>query len=151
MHTDRPIPPYIADIIRDCIEVRLKSPDDFLKVKETLTRIGIVSRKDKKLYQSCHILHKQGHYYVVSFKELFLLDGKSQQTHFDDTDRARRNTIANLLAEWNLVELIDPKKSASPVLPPNQITVLPHRDKSNWTLVAKYEIGKRKAPHVDHQ
>ncbi len=144
MSAEKPLPPYIAEIIRDCIEVRLKTPDDFLKVKETLTRIGIASRKDRKLYQSCHILHKQGKYYIVSFKELFLLDGKSQQTKFDDGDRARRNAIANMLAEWKLIELVEPSKSAAPVLPMNQITVLPYREKGEWQLIPKYEIGKRK-------
>jgi len=137
-------PPHIAQVIRDCVEVRLKTPDDFLKVKETLTRIGVASRKDRKLYQSCHILHKQGKYYVVHFKELFLLDGKAQQTHFEEADRARRNTIANMLAEWGLVELVDPKRSAAPVAAVNQVTVIPFREKPQWMLVAKYEIGKRK-------
>jgi hypothetical protein len=122
----------------------LPSADDFLKVKETLTRIGIASRKDRKLYQSCHILHKQGKYYIVHFKELFLLDGKTQQTVFDDTDRGRRNTIANMLSEWGLIELVNPERSASPVIPPNQVTVLPYREKDEWLLVAKYEIGKKR-------
>jgi hypothetical protein len=126
------------------VEVTLPSPDDFLKVKETLTRIGVASRRDKTLYQSCHILHKQGRYYIVHFKELFLLDGKAQQTVFDDTDRARRNTIANMLAEWGLVVLADVAKSAAPVAAISQITIIPFRDKSAWTLIPKYEIGKKK-------
>jgi hypothetical protein len=137
------LPPHIAAVIDDSIEVRLYAADDFLKVKETLTRIGVASRKDKTLFQSCHILHKQGRYYIVHFKELFLLDGKTQHTHFDDVDRARRNTIANMLAEWRLVELVDPARSADPVVPIVQITVLPFRQKHEWQLVAKYEIGKR--------
>jgi hypothetical protein len=137
-------PPHIAQVIRDCVEIKLKTPEDFLKVKETLTRMGVASRKDRMLYQSCHILHKQGRYYVVHFKELFLLDGKTQQTHFDESDRARRNTIANMLAEWGLVELVDPKRSAAPVAAANQVTIIPFREKPQWTLTAKYEIGKRK-------
>ena len=139
--------PHVAAVIQDCVEVTLASPDDFLKVKETLTRIGVASHKDHerpRLYQSCHILHKRGQYYLVHFKELFLLDGKAAQTHFDDTDRARRNTIANMLAEWNLVKLVDPKKSAAPVVPISQVTVIPYRDKDSWELVAKYEIGKKR-------
>jgi hypothetical protein len=144
MTNEKTLPPHIAAIINQCVEVRLPSADDFLKVKETLTRIGIASRKDRKLYQSCHILHKQGRYYIVHFKELFLLDGKTQQTVFDDTDKARRNTIANMLSEWGLVELVDAQRSADPVLPPNQMTVLPYREKDDWILVAKYEIGKKR-------
>jgi len=136
--------PHVAAVIRECIEVTLPSPDDFLKVKETLTRIGVASRKDKTLWQSCHILHKQGHYYIVMFKELFLLDGKAHQTKFDDSDKARRNTIANMLAEWGLVQLVDPAKSAAPVCAVSQITIIPFRDKVDWTLIAKYEIGKKK-------
>lgn len=138
------LPPHVAAVIRDCVEVRLGSPDDFLKVKETLTRIGVASRKDKTLFQSCHILHKQGKYYIVHFKELFLLDGKAAQTVFEDGDRARRNSIANMLAEWSLVTLVDPKKSASPTTPAGQITILPFRDKGEWNLVPKYEIGKKR-------
>lgn len=147
MHEDAStyvMPKHVADIIRDCVEVRLTSPENFLKVKETLTRIGIASRKDKILYQSCHVLHKQGKYYIVHFKELFLLDGKVSRTNFEDADRARRNTIANLLAEWGLIELVDPTRSAAPVAVANQVTILPFREKSEWTLLAKYEIGKRK-------
>jgi hypothetical protein len=144
MTNEKTLPPHIAAIINQCVEVRLPSADDFLKVKETLTRIGIASRKDRKLYQSCHILHKQGKYYIVHFKELFLLDGKTQQTVFDDTDRGRRNTIANMLSEWGLIELVNPERSASPVIPSNQVTVLPYREKDEWLLVAKYEIGKKR-------
>ena len=138
------LPPHIAAIISQCVEVTLPSPDDFLKVKETLTRIGIASRKDKRLFQSAHILHKQGKYYIVHFKELFLLDGKTQQTVFDESDKSRRNTIANMLAEWGLVKLVDAERSAAPVIPLGQMTVLPYREKNEWTLVAKYEIGKKR-------
>jgi hypothetical protein len=140
--------PHVAAVIHDCVEVRLASPDDFLKVKETLTRIGVASHKDyerPRLYQSCHILHKRGKYYLVHFKELFLLDGKAAQTRFDETDRARRNTIANMLAEWGLVTLVDPAKSAAPIVPVSQVTIIPYRDKGSWELVAKYEIGKKRS------
>lgn len=138
-------PPYITEIINRCIEVRLRTPDDFLKVKETLTRIGVASRRERKLFQSCHILHKQGRYYIVAFKELFLLDGKAHQTQFEPADIARRNSIANMLASWGLVELVDPSKSESPVAEPHQITVIPYREKNDWQLIAKYEIGKKRS------
>ena len=124
------------------VEVLIKDDDDFLKIRETLTRIGVASRKDKTIYQSCHILHKQGKYYIVHFKELFALDGKP--SNFGDEDRGRRNTIANLIAEWGLVELVDKNKSVEPVAPLSQIKVLPHREKNEWNLVAKYNIGKKK-------
>jgi len=124
------------------VEVLLKDQDDFLKIRETLTRIGVASRKDKTIYQSCHILHKQGKYYIVHFKELFSLDGKP--SNFGDEDRARRNTIANLISEWGLVKLVDPNKSKEPIAPLSQIKILPHREKNEWNLVAKYNIGKKK-------
>ena len=124
------------------IEVKLKNPDDFLKIRETLTRIGVASRKDKTLYQSCHILHKQGRYFIVHFKELFALDGKP--SNFSDNDMSRRNTIANLLAEWGLVELVNPEKTKEPVSPLSQIKVLPHKEKDEWNLAAKYNIGKKR-------
>ena len=123
------------------IEIRITNDDDFLKIRETLTRIGVASRKDKTIYQSCHILHKQGRYYIVHFKELFALDGKP--SNFDMTDQARRNTIANLLAEWGLVELVNPVRTTDPIAPLSQIKVLPHREKNEWNLVAKYNIGKK--------
>jgi hypothetical protein len=138
------VPPHVAAVLRDAIEVTLPTPDDFLKVKETLTRIGVASHKDKTLFQSCHILHKQGQYYIVHFKELFLLDGKAAQTQFDDADRARRNSIANLLAAWGLVTPVDAAKSATLTTPPGQITVLPFREKGSWTLVPKYQIGQKR-------
>lgn len=128
--------------IEDLLEVRLKNEDDFLKVKETLTRIGVASRKDKTLYQSCHILHKRGKYYIVHFKELFALDGKN--TDFEDNDLGRRNTIANLLAEWGLVELVNKNRSEQPVAPLSQIKIISHKEKDEWQLVTKYNIGKKK-------
>jgi len=123
------------------IEISLPSPDSFLKVKETLTRIGISSRKEKKLYQTCHILHKQGRYAVLHFKELFILDGKKNT--FTDEDRSRRNTIVNLLEEWELVKVLNTQNAEEPVAPLNQIKILSHKEKSNWTLEAKYNIGKK--------
>ena len=124
------------------IEVKLKEGDDFLKVRETLTRIGVASRKDKTLYQSCHILHKQGRYFIVHFKELFALDGKP--SNFTESDISRRNTIANLITEWGLVKLVEPDKSLDPVSPLSQIKVLPYKDKDDWNLIAKYNIGRKK-------
>ena len=123
------------------IEVSLPSPDSFLKVKETLTRIGISSRKEKKLYQTCHILHKQGRYAILHFKELFILDGKKNT--FTEEDMARRNTIVNLVDEWELVTITHPGASEEPVAPLNQIKILSHKEKSNWTLEAKFNIGKK--------
>ena len=124
------------------VEVTLNEQDDFLKVRETLTRIGIASRKDKTLYQSCHVLHKQGRYYIVHFKELFALDGKP--SNFDQGDESRRNTIANLLSDWGLIKLVDEQRSASPTAPMSQIKIIPHKDKDEWTLEAKYTIGRKK-------
>lgn len=123
------------------VEVRLKIDEDFLKVKETLTRIGVASKKDKKLYQSCHILHKQGQYYIVHFKELFSLDGKPSD--FTEDDQARRNTIANLIAEWGLVTLVDPQKTKAPVTPMSQVKVIPFKEKHQWELITKYSIGRK--------
>ena len=121
------------------LEIGLKEPDDFLKVRETLSRIGVASRKERKLYQSCHILHKQGRYFIVHFKELFALDGKN--TNLSENDIARRNTIANLLKDWGLVDIIG---EASEVAPLSQIKVLSFREKDEWTLETKYNIGKKK-------
>ena len=123
------------------IEVKLKTADDFLKIRETLTRIGVASRKDKTLYQSCHILQKQGRYFIVHFKELFALDGKP--SNFSESDMSRRNTIANLLAEWGLLELVNPEITKEPVAPISQIKVLPFKEKNEWNLTAKYNIGKK--------
>lgn len=128
--------------INSFVEIKLKKEDDFLKVKETLTRIGVASKKDKTLYQSCHILHKQGRYYIVHFKELFALDGKP--SNFSEGDIARRNTIVNLLKEWGLIEIVNVTSTESPVSPISQIKVLPHKEKNEWELVAKYNIGKKK-------
>ena len=128
--------------ISNLVEVTLKEDDDFLKIRETLTRIGVASRKDKTIYQSCHILHKQGKYYIVHFKELFALDGKP--SNFTEDDIARRNTIANLLSEWGLIGLVESSKSSDPVEPLSQIKVLPYKEKSEWNLTAKYNIGKKR-------
>lgn len=128
-------------VLESLIEVKLNDDDDFLKVRETLTRIGVASKKDKKIFQSCHILHKQGKYYIVHFKELFALDGKP--TNFSDDDIARRNTIANLLDEWELIELVEPSRTDDPVAPLNQIKILPFKEKDQWELVAKYNIGRK--------
>ena len=121
------------------LEVGLKEPDDFLKVRETLSRIGVASRKERKLYQSCHILHKQGRYYIVHFKELFALDGK--KTNLSENDIARRNTIANLLGDWGLINIIGEVKEVAPL---SQIKVLSFGEKNEWTLETKYNIGEKK-------
>ena len=121
------------------LEVTLKEPDDFLKIRETLSRIGVASRKEKKLYQSCHILHKQGRYYIVHFKELFALDGK--QTNLSENDIARRNTISKLLKDWGLVEL---KRETEPIAPLSQIKIISFKEKGDWTLETKYNIGTKK-------
>ena len=123
------------------LEVLLIQPDDFLKVRETLTRIGVASRKDKILYQSCHILHKQGKYYIVHFKELFALDGK--QADLSDNDLERRNTIAKLLSDWGLVKIIDATKFIE-LAPLSQIKVISYKDKHEWDLQTKYNIGKKR-------
>ena len=128
--------------IDNMVEVQLKKPDDFLKVRETLTRIGVASKKSDALFQSCHILHKQGKYYITHFKELFALDGKP--TDFTEDDIARRNTIANLLAEWGLVDLVNPKKTEEPVATLSQIKVIPFNQKGDWELITKYNIGKKR-------
>ena len=120
------------------LEITLNEPDDFLKVRETLTRIGVASRRDNKLFQSCHILHKQGRYFIVHFKELFLLDGKP--SNLLENDVQRRNTIAVLLADWGLISIISPE-SAKDVAPLRQIKVIPFKDKSQWELCPKYNIG----------
>jgi len=122
------------------LEVALNEPDDFLKIKETLTRIGVASRKDKKLFQSCHILHKQGRYFIVHFKELFLLDGK--KSNLEENDVARRNTIATLMSDWGLVT-IENKESATPLAPLRQIKIISYKDKDQWELCPKYNIGNK--------
>ena len=125
------------------LEVVLNEPDDFLKVRETLTRIGVASRKEKKLYQSCHILHKQGRYFIVHFKELFALDGKHANLTLNDVQR--RNRIALLLADWGLISVVKPD-SVNDVAPLNQIKVLAYKDKGDWVLEQKYNIGKKTKP-----
>ena len=131
------------------VECTLENPDDFLKVRETLTRIGVASRKDKILYQSCHILHKQGRYYIVHFKELFALDGKP--TNFSENDQARRNTIANLLSEWGLIALVNPESSSELVVPLNQLKILSFKEKDQWDLTAKYNIGSKRNEDGEQQ
>jgi hypothetical protein len=125
----------------DMVEVSLAEPDDFLKVRETLTRIGVASRKEKKIYQSCHILHKQGRYYIVHFKELFALDGK--HTNLSLNDVQRRNRIIQLLSDWGLITVVTPEKIED-VAPLNQIKVLAFKEKDEWTLESKYNIGRKK-------
>ena len=128
--------------VENMVEVKLRSTEDFLKIRETLTRIGVASRRDKVLFQSCHILHKQGRYYIVHFKELFALDGKP--TNFSDEDKARRNTITNLLAEWELIDIVDDIRTSEIIAPLNQIKIIAHKEKHEWKLEAKYNIGKKR-------
>jgi hypothetical protein len=130
------------NLVDRLVEVNLPNEESFLKVKETLTRIGIASKKEQKLYQSCHILHKQGKYYIVHFKELFMLDGKMND--FSEEDKARRNTIVALLEEWELIKTVDSALIAEPKAPLSQIKILPHKEKGEWELVAKYSIGKKR-------
>ena len=130
----------------DMVEVSLNQPDDFLKVRETLTRIGVASRKEKKIYQSCHILHKQGKYYIVHFKELFALDGKN--TNLSVNDIQRRNRIVQLLSDWELISIID-SDSIADVAPLNQIKVLAFKEKQEWTLESKYNIGRKKTEETE--
>lgn len=127
--------------VENMVEVRLSQPDDFLKIRETLSRIGIASKKDKKLYQSCHILHKQGRYFIVHFKELFGLDGK--QTNFSEEDQFRRNTIVKLLNDWGLVTVVNEAKITQQA-PLSQIKVIAFKEKNEWILETKYNIGKKK-------
>ena len=122
------------------LEVTLSEPDDFLKVRETLTRIGVASRKDKKLFQSCHILHKQGRYFIVHFKELFLLDGK--KSNLEENDIARRNTIAQLMSDWGLIE-VQNRQVLEPLAPMRQIKIIPFKEKNDWELCPKYNIGNK--------
>jgi len=127
------------------LEVSLTHPDDFLKVRETLTRIGVASRKDKVLYQSCHILHKQGRYFIVHFKELFALDGK--QADLTDNDLQRRNTIAKLLVDWGLIKILEPNL-CNDIAPLSQIKIIAFKDKDDWDLQTKYNIGKKKQSQI---
>ena len=128
--------------IEDLVEIELFESEDFLKIKETLTRIGVSSRKEKKLYQSCHILHKKGKYYIVHFKELFALDGLP--TNIEENDIARRNTIANLLEDWELLEIVDQDQTEEPVASIAQIKIISHKEKGDWELCPKYHIGNSK-------
>lgn len=129
-------------VVDTLVEVTLKAPEDFLKVKETLTRIGVSSKKDNTLYQSCHILHKQGKYFIVHFKELFALDGKP--SNFDENDIQRRNTICNLLNEWGLLVVVKPEVIEDTLENLSQIKIVSHKEKQNWNLVPKYTIGRKK-------
>lgn len=129
-------------IINSLVKVDLNQQEDFLKIKETLTRIGVASKKDKTLYQSCHILHKQGSYYIVHFKELFMLDGKP--SNFSDEDRLRRNTIATLLEQWGLLKINTMENLEQGLAPISQIKILSHKEKDEWELIAKYNIGRKR-------
>lgn len=130
------------DIIESLIEVKIAEEEDFLKIKETLTRIGVASRKDKKLFQSCHIFHKQGKYYIVHFKEMFIIDGKF--SNFSDEDKGRRNKIIELLQDWELLKVVSPEKIKAPTAPMSQIKILNHKEKGEWSLESKYNIGRKK-------
>jgi hypothetical protein len=129
-------------IVSELVEVTFPEKDDFLKIRETLSRIGVASRREQELFQSCHILHKRGHYYITHFKELFKLDGKP--TNIDESDIGRRNTICKLLEQWKLVTLVDPSKIVEPSAPLSQIKIIPYKEKSNWKLTTKYSIGGSK-------
>jgi hypothetical protein len=124
------------------VEVKLAEPNDFLKIKETLTRMGIASKRDQTLYQSCHLLHKKGRYAIVHFKEMFALDGKP--TNFSDEDKARRNTITNLLEEWGLLKVVDPEQNKEPRATLANIKIIPFREKKEWILMSKYQVGAKK-------
>ena len=128
----------LENITKDLVEITFPQKDDFLKIRETLSRIGVASRKEQELFQSCHILHKRGKYYIVHFKELFQLDGKP---NFDESDVARRNTIIDLLKQWNLLSVVDLSKIQEPRAPLSQIKVIPFKEKSQWKLTTKYSIG----------
>jgi hypothetical protein len=130
------------NVLDSLIEVKIGEEEDFLKIKETLTRIGVASRKEKKLYQSCHILHKQGRYYIVHFKEMFLLDGKPSD--FSDEDKGRRNKIVELLQDWGLLKVLESEKIKEPLVSMNQIKIINHKEKSEWFLEAKYNMGRKK-------
>jgi len=132
----------IESQVADLVEITFEKEDDFLKIRETLSRIGVASRKEQELYQSCHILHKRGKYYIVHFKELFKLDGKP--TNIDENDIARRNTIVSLLEQWSLVKVVDSSKIVEPKAPLSQIKIIPHKEKNQWNLITKYSIGTNK-------
>lgn len=126
------------------IRIKLREDQNFLKIKETLTRIGVASKKNNTLFQSCHILHKKGEYAILHFKELFIMDGKIDETEIEENDFARRNTIVKLLSEWGLLDVIDVDRVDDPAADLNQIKIIPHKEKPNWTLIAKYSIGGKK-------
>jgi hypothetical protein len=130
--------------IEDMVEVTLQEKDDFLKVRETLTRIGVASKKEKILYQSCHILHKQSKYYIVHFKELFSLDGKP--TDLSENDIARRNTVTNLLQDWGLIKIVNVEQTTEPTVSLSQVKIISHKEKNDWQLIPKYNIGKKPQP-----
>jgi hypothetical protein len=130
------------DLLDTLIEVRIAEEEDFLKIKETLTRIGVASRKEKKLYQSCHIFHKQGKYYIVHFKEMFTIDGKP--SNFSDEDMGRRNKIIELLQDWGLLKVVESEKIKDPLASMSQIKIINHKEKHEWTLEAKYNMGRKK-------
>lgn len=127
------------DLVKDLVEITFEKEDDFLKIRETLSRIGVASRKNQELFQSCHILHKRGKYYIVHFKELFKLDGKP--TNLDENDIGRRNTIVSLLEQWNLIKVVDKSMIQEPRASLSQVKIIPYKEKSEWTLTAKYSIG----------
>ena len=127
--------------VKDLVEVTFPEKDDFLKIRETLTRIGVASRKEQELYQSCHILHKRGKYYITHFKELFILDGKP--SNLDENDIGRRNTIINLLQQWSLLKVLNPDIIKQPTAPLSQIKIIPFKEKKEWTLTPKYNIGNK--------
>lgn len=129
-------------VLNDFVEIKIAEQEDFLKIKETLTRIGVASKKGKTLFQSCHILHKQGRYFIVHFKEMFLLDNKP--TNFTDEDKGRRNKIIELLQDWNLITVVNEDQIKIPTVSMNQIKVLSHKEKPEWVLEAKYNMGKKK-------
>lgn len=132
----------MSELLDSLIEVKIAEEEDFLKIKETLTRIGVASRKEKKLYQSCHIFHKQGKYYIVHFKEMFLIDGKPSD--FSEEDKGRRNKIAVLLQDWGLLKVVDADRVAEPQASMSQIKIINHKEKNEWTLEAKYNMGRKK-------
>ena len=130
------------DLLDSLVEVRIAEEEDFLKIKETLTRIGVASRKERKLYQSCHIFHKQGKYYIVHFKEMFAIDGKP--SNFSDEDKGRRNKIIELLQDWQLLKVVESDKIKDPLASMSQIKIINHKEKNDWTLEAKYNMGRKK-------
>jgi hypothetical protein len=130
------------ELLDSLVEVKIAEEEDFLKIKETLTRIGVASRKERKLYQSCHIFHKQGKYYIVHFKEMFTIDGKP--SNFSEEDKGRRNKIIQLLQEWNLLKVVEPEKIIEPIASMSQIKIINHKEKDDWTLEAKYNMGRKK-------